>query len=491
MSRESLLVFCEKLHQTLSAKGGTQIYRDLVANKRVHIFKFSSKEMARQMKIELQRAARDEDQFFDKLTEQDKAKIDELAQKMLNDLKREIGNIRIPNSNMRQTKYTVRFTFTSNTNTGKVITFGRGKTLDPSNVFEKVKIMYRPELRKFFNGVQEHLRKTTTKSKKSGRTVNRSIRTKKGRSMRGTRTIFHAGHEKGAGVFESFLRDAFEGIADGTRLDFGGTIEDLRDEKGLGVESIVKVLRNDKDDSHTIGIESAYLNKLAKDTGSGVDVAAIKKKLQSELLKAIQKLKKEPAVGDGLSNLRGSDSILVKKQKKLRKLVVDAFKDNPNTTVVTDGSLKSTSKSSKAQKKKAASVTAGIGAKNLGKGVRARRVRTPVNRRPSVASDMLRMIVMINKELPDIVRKNMNAPALQNRTGRFAESVKVTDVVQTPKGFPSVGYTYQKNPYQVYEMGRGSEPWATPERDPRKLIDASIREAAARLAIGRFFTRRV
>ena len=49
MSRKSLLVFCEKLHQTLSAKGGTQIYRDLVANKRVHIFKFSSKEMARQV----------------------------------------------------------------------------------------------------------------------------------------------------------------------------------------------------------------------------------------------------------------------------------------------------------------------------------------------------------------------------------------------------------------------------------------------------------
>ena len=40
-------------------------------------------------------------------------------------------------------------------------------------------------------------------------------------------------------------------------------------------------------------------------------------------------------------------------------------------------------------------------------------------------------------------------------------------------------------------MGAGSEPWATPERDPRKLIDGSIREIAARLAIGRFFTRRV
>ena len=56
---------------------------------------------------------------------------------------------------------------------------------------------------------------------------------------------------------------------------------------------------------------------------------------------------------------------------------------------------------------------------------------------------------------------------------------------------PSFGYTYAKNPYQVYEMGVGSAPWATPERDPRKLIDQSIRELAAQFAIGRFYTRRV
>ena len=40
-------------------------------------------------------------------------------------------------------------------------------------------------------------------------------------------------------------------------------------------------------------------------------------------------------------------------------------------------------------------------------------------------------------------------------------------------------------------MGRGEPPWATPERDPRKLIDRSIREIAAELAMGRLFTRRV
>jgi hypothetical protein len=40
-------------------------------------------------------------------------------------------------------------------------------------------------------------------------------------------------------------------------------------------------------------------------------------------------------------------------------------------------------------------------------------------------------------------------------------------------------------------MGQGATPWATPERDPRNVIDRSIREIAAEMAIGRFFTRRV
>jgi hypothetical protein len=45
-----------------------------------------------------------------------------------------------------------------------------------------------------------------------------------------------------------------------------------------------------------------------------------------------------------------------------------------------------------------------------------------------------------------------------------------------------------KNPYQTFEQGyrQGSE-----ERDPRRLIDKSIRELATQFAIGRFYTRRV
>ena len=100
-------------------------------------------------------------------------------------------------------------------------------------------------------------------------------------------------------------------------------------------------------------------------------------------------------------------------------------------------------------------------------------------------------MAMINQRLPETLEKNMRAPGLENRTGRFANSVKLTDVSQTAKGFPSFGYTYERDPYQVFEVGRGKSPWATPERDPRLVIDRSIREVAAEMALGRFYTRRV
>ncbi len=106
---------------------------------------------------------------------------------------------------------------------------------------------------------------------------------------------------------------------------------------------------------------------------------------------------------------------------------------------------------------------------------------------PSVFS----LIALINQVLPEVVIKNMVFPKLQNRTGRFAHSVRVVDVRKTPKGFPSFGFTYMKQPYQVFETGLGTLPWATPEREPRRLIDQSIREVAKTMAIGRFFTRRL
>jgi hypothetical protein len=85
----------------------------------------------------------------------------------------------------------------------------------------------------------------------------------------------------------------------------------------------------------------------------------------------------------------------------------------------------------------------------------------------------------------------MGLPRLVNRTGRFAESAKVIGVEFTDKGLPSFQFTYQKNPYDVFDRVRGALPWNTPSRDPKTLIALSIRELAKELAVGRFYTRRV
>lgn len=104
--------------------------------------------------------------------------------------------------------------------------------------------------------------------------------------------------------------------------------------------------------------------------------------------------------------------------------------------------------------------------------------------------DVAKTIGILNNKLPETVRKNMDPPALQNRTGRFASSVKITELIQTAKGFPSIGYTYDRDNYGQYEASSGTR-FASPERDPRKLIDQSIREIAVGMAMGRFFTRRI
>ena len=82
----------------------------------------------------------------------------------------------------------------------------------------------------------------------------------------------------------------------------------------------------------------------------------------------------------------------------------------------------------------------------------------------------------------------MQEPRLVNRTGRFANSVEAVDMVMTPQGFPSVGYTYKRDVYQTFEVGNRQ---GSIDRDPRTLIDMSIREIAAKYAVGRLYTRRV
>ncbi len=79
----------------------------------------------------------------------------------------------------------------------------------------------------------------------------------------------------------------------------------------------------------------------------------------------------------------------------------------------------------------------------------------------------------------------MGRPQLENRSGRFAESVNIVSGTSTGN-MSHFDYTY--NPlYRVFEGGRDY----TPNYDPRDLIEKSIRQLAAARLETKFTLRRV
>lgn len=100
------------------------------------------------------------------------------------------------------------------------------------------------------------------------------------------------------------------------------------------------------------------------------------------------------------------------------------------------------------------------------------------------------LIAILNKKLPEQVAGNMGSPGLNYRTGRLANSSEIVNIETTKDGYPSIVYSYQRDPYDVFDKTLGKAPWNTPSRDPRTLVDRSVREIVQEMAIGRFYTRR-
>jgi len=82
---------------------------------------------------------------------------------------------------------------------------------------------------------------------------------------------------------------------------------------------------------------------------------------------------------------------------------------------------------------------------------------------------------ILNEMLPEMVASKMTQPALQFRTGRFANSARVENVNMGPRGGVGIDYTYMRNPYETFEPGNKQ---GSTHRDPRRIIGASIRELA-------------
>ena len=91
---------------------------------------------------------------------------------------------------------------------------------------------------------------------------------------------------------------------------------------------------------------------------------------------------------------------------------------------------------------------------------------------------------LLNEVLPAQVALNMQSPALRFRTGRFANSVRVNNVVQGPKGGNTMIETsYRNDPYETFATGGKMY---TPQRDPDRLIRKSVRQVAMGILGGRF-----
>jgi hypothetical protein len=79
------------------------------------------------------------------------------------------------------------------------------------------------------------------------------------------------------------------------------------------------------------------------------------------------------------------------------------------------------------------------------------------------------LLSLINANLRQEVVAQMKYPALVNRTGRFAGSVRAIDIINS-----QISVTFMKSPYTVFMQQGGKPPWNTKDRDPIKIINKAI-----------------
>jgi hypothetical protein len=451
MASSNLKAFLEKLQTELTQKGASDAWRTATGNLKTHDFVYSSTTIKRTVRDLLNRSNEYKGQTEEireaiKLISPEITELTKNLRKAFQAQAKE-GDILV---NIAEPRGGVSVTVLEQTS---------GKNAGRDN-YAKIYRIYKDHLEEFYQAVLAKLnKKMLTRQSASNPKETREIK-KSGQA-------FNLEHIQGSNV-EHFINDVVHKALAET---FGNRSLGPKQQaliKDLGLGAILEVIKDPKSEKVTVTIRSQILNAIA---GGGEE-----KKILADLKKALQKL--------DVPNLKGSDSIVETNRKKTVKKLLKPFKNKKTLKVVSENL--SIAKKSKAKNKIKPKIKK---AGPLPFPVKKKQLRPEKSNKQS--QSMFSIMAMINQKLPQTVEKNMKSPGLESRTGRFAQSVRLTDVSTTRQGFPSFGYTYQTNPYQVFEMGRGKSPWSTPQRDPRTVIDASIREIAAEMAIGRFYTRRV
>ena len=320
------------------------------------------------------------------------------------------------------------------------------------DTFKRIKGLYNHPLTKLFDAIQAKAL-TGVLSPRRGST-------------------FQLEHDHFIGILETTMQDALHNVITSTKSE--NTTKQVKD--WLESQDVdVQIIRDGERERMSVFLGSSVVND-----AEGKDAQRKKKVLLQVLDDALDKLSKDPDFS--FIGLAGSDSIMTARRKKLIRDTTKQFKKQKHVKVTTENIVIKTSKTNNKEKFGPERVVAT--ALN-----RATKVRKSSKTKKSAASmPMTEMLARFNARINQEVLGNMESPALVNRTGRFAQSVRVTDVIKTPRGFNSVGYTYQRNPYQTFEMG-GAQ--GDPDKDPRKIIEQSMRDIAVSFAVGRFYFRRL
>ena len=93
----------------------------------------------------------------------------------------------------------------------------------------------------------------------------------------------------------------------------------------------------------------------------------------------------------------------------------------------------------------------------------------------SQSAELVKLKKYIQGRLPAEVRRNMGRPSLQNRTGRFSNSVQLLSLTEAQNTIMAK-YTYLLSPYETFE-NKGKKRWPM-AYNPKPLIAKSIRNLA-------------
>jgi len=237
----------------------------------------------------------------------------------------------------------------------------------------------------------------------------------------------------------------------------------------------VNMLKGGIDGDITFELENKKINQLKG------RIAARIGRLLKGVVEGNPKMFEKEFAGIDISNLKGSPTIPERIGKQLKHVLDPEMSGKPKGSTLKPQPGKGKIKKGTKRKKKAKSSRA------VSIALLPRKQKSKKSEKSKVSISMI--LPLLNAALPNRVASNMGSPRLENRSGRFASSVRAIDAVTTPKGHLSVGYTYRKDPYSVYESTSGTR-FSSAERDPRSVIDLSIREIAAQFGLGRLYTRR-